>query len=201
MEPPSQGGHVGVSVAVAARVLGIPQAELVRCDEPLPHLFVGVVRRGETQELVRAVGDAQGRWPDRGMPLLRRWLDVVAVDSLGARLTPRTVLDLLEATGGWPPGFEHVQPDPEAGPLPRGGVRASPFSVWLVRTGTAQDPALNVLAGPTPPSTPSPPGAPGPAPVSRATLERDEGGWRWRVETAWPPATDAWHLVGTLRLS
>jgi len=191
-----------VNAAVAALILRVPVGDLVRCHEPLPHLYVCVVRDGEKQVLVRGMGDAQGRWKERGLPLLRRWLDRVKIHELGAQWTAQSATDLLEATSAWPPGFEHVPPDPQSGPEPRGGVSARPFSLWLVRSGAAVDPsaAAHAPEGPPLPSpVPGPSGAPGPRPVSRATLERDvEGGWRWRVETAWPAEPSTWQLVGRL---
>ena len=179
-----------VGLAVAALVLGVPAEQVVRCDELIPHLYFGVVQDGTQQRRVLAVGDGLGgRWPGAGLPLLRRWLDAVRPESLGAAWTPLNAGYLLEATGGRPAGFEQAE------------VHVESLHVVLVKQGTAVDPSAVVPPSPVPPPpVAGPPGAPGPGPVSRATLERREGSWRWRVETAWPAQPKSWQPVGSVNL-
>lgn len=200
---------------IFARAMGVVDASALEIVEPLLPC-VWTVRRARAAgdrafvEFTPFIADAGGIWPERGLALLRRYLDTFPPDALSTPPHPRGVYDLLRATAV-PLHFEDVYPD-ASGPEPRSGVEHRPFRVILTRrdlvlAGPIEGPIVLPPDWPRPPRAPGPPGAPAPpgppSPLptgsSRAVLARDEGGgWAWTLEVSRSPASQ-WTRIAQQR--
>lgn len=147
-----------------ARALGVADPGDLEILEPsLPGVWLVRRARGVSApgEFTPLVADTQGVWPERGLALLRRYLDTHPPESLPRPLNTRGVFDLLRATavprlfeGTYPDAIEPASPDP-------GEPRA--FRVILLRqhflpTEPLEVPLVAPPGEPRPPRVPGPPG-------------------------------------------